>query len=143
MEKYLTISLMGLLVLGFCATDVGAHTKKFEPPDNYMTFSFVINPLSLGYKHRMAQNTYFTGNMDYIGRDTELILQVGAAYMFPRKFLIFRFFGGGGIEYSRNNSSVYPYIMAGTKLWIFHFDIVHTLQRNSSPGYRLGFIYSF
>ena len=143
MEKYLTISLMSLLVLVFCATDVTAHTKKFEPSDNYMTFSFFINPFSLGYKHRMAQNTYFTGNMDYIGRDTELRLQVGAAYMFPKKFLIFRYFGGGGIEYSRNNSSVYPYLMAGTKLWIFHFDIVHTLQRNSRPDYRLGFIYSF
>jgi len=142
MKKCLTTSLLGLMVMGFCATDVLARTKKFESPDHYFTLSFFINPWSVGYKHRISPNMYLTGNLDYLGHREDLTFQAGAAYMVPRKFLIFRFFGGGGLEYSRNNGYMYPYLMVGTKLWIFHFDIVHPLMRNSKPGYRFGFIFS-
>ena len=143
MKKYLTASFVGLLVMGFCVTDVFSGRKKFEPPEHYVTFSFFINPWNVGYKHLLARNLYLTGNLDYVGSRSDLILQAGAAYMIPRKILIFRFFGGGGLEFSRNDGYMYPYVMIGTKLWVFHFDIVHPLRRNIEPGYRLGFIFSF
>lgn len=143
MRKYLTIGLLGLLVMGFSASDVFAHTKKFEPPENLITFSFFINPLRVGYKHLISRNVYLTGNIDYIGDRTDLIFQAGAAYMIPRKILIFRLYGGGGLEFSRNKSYMYPYVMVGTKLWIFHFDISHPLRKHRTPEYRFGFIFSF
>lgn len=143
MKRYLMINLLALLVMGLCATDVYAGQKKFKTADHYVSFSFFIHPWSVGYKHLVYRNVYLTGNLDYHSSETDLLLQTGAAYMIPRKILIFRFYGGGGIEFSRNNGYMYPYFMVGTKLWIFHFDIVHPLQRNREPAYRFGLIFSF
>lgn len=143
MKKFIAVSLLGVFVMGFCATDVFARRKKFEPPDHYLTLSFFISPWSVGYKHLLSRNLYLTGNLDYSSGDEDLIFQAGAAYMVPRKILIFRFFGGGGLEFSRNNTSMYPYVTIGTKLWILHFEIIHPLLRNRSPGYRFGFIFPF
>lgn len=143
MKRYLMISSLALLIMGLCATDVFAGHKKFKTPEHYVTFSFFIHPCSIGYKHLVLRNLYLTGNLDYCSSDEELLLQTGAAYMIPRKIIIFRFFGGGGIEFSRNNGYMHPYVMVGTKLWIIHFDIVHPLRQNREPGYRFGFIFSF
>jgi len=143
MKKFLVICLMGILILAFCPMDVAAKNRKLEPRNNYVTFSFFITPLSVGLKHQLSRNVYLTGNMDYIGNDENLIFQGGLAYMIPPKILLFRFYGGGGIEYSRNDYRTAPYVMVGTKLWILHFDIVHPLWRGATPAYRLGFMFSF
>jgi len=143
MKKYLIIIFLWLLLVGIFAIDGMAHSKKTNNPDNYLSFSFFITPLSVGLKHQLSKSIFLTGNMDYIGHDQNLIFQGGLAYMIPRKIWIFRFYGGGGIEYSRNDYQTAPYVMVGTKLWIVHFDIVHLLWRGTTPAYRLGFMFSF
>jgi hypothetical protein len=146
MKKYLTIGLMGFLVFAFCATDTFADRRRSQPyqsPDNFVTFSFFINPVSLGYQHRLSGNLFLIGNMDYVSSESDLLFQAGAAYMLPRKILFFRLYGGGGIEMSRNHGYMYPYVMAGTKFFFLYAEIVHPMQSHSTPNYRFGFSFSF
>jgi hypothetical protein len=146
MKKKLLISILMLLVFTFCTSDAFAREKcrkSYESPNNIVTFSFFIHPLSVGYKHRLNGNVFLTGNVDYVGDESELLLQLGAAYMLPRKILFFRFYGGGGLEMSRNYGTLYPYLMAGTKFFFLYAEIVHPLENNRTPGYRFGFSFSF
>ena len=146
MRKYVMVSLMGLLCFAFCATGTFAKQRRsqsYHPPDNFVTFSFFIHPINLGYQHRLSGNVFLTGNMDYVSSESDLLFQAGAAYMLPRKILFFRLYGGGGIEMSRNHGYMYPYVMAGTKFWFLYAEIVHPMQSHSTPNYRFGFSFSF
>ena len=146
MRKFLTIGLLGLLVFAFCAMGTFAEhrrSRSYQAPDNFITFSFFINPISLGYKHRLTGNVFLTGNMDYVSSDSDLLFKAGAAYMLPRKILFFRLYGGGGIEMSRNHGYMYPYVVAGTKFLFLYAEIVHPMQSHSTPNYRFGFSFAF
>lgn len=146
MKKYLTIGLVVLLVFSFSATDTFAkhrRSRSYQAPDNFVTFSFFISPVSVGYKHRLSGNLFLTGNMDYVSSESDLLFQAGAAYMLPRKILFFRLYGGGGIEMSRNHGYLYPYVVAGTKFLFLYAEIIHPMQSHSTPNYRLGFSFSF
>lgn len=144
MKKCMKVSLLGMFILLLAVPGVFARGKKFRPAENYLNLSlFVFYPCSIGYKHLATNNIYLTGNLDYVSDESDLLFQAGAAYMIPRKFSIFRFYGGGGMEFSRNKGYLYPYVMAGTNFWVFFTEIVHPLRNNKSPGYRLGFSFSF
>ena len=146
MIKILPIGVIGLLLFSFCATDTYAQhrrSRSYQTPDNFVTFSFFISPASVGYKHRLSGNLFFTGNMDYVSSESDLLFQAGAAYMLPRKILFFRLYGGGGIEMSRNHGYMYPYVMAGTKFLFLYAEIVHPMLSHSTPNYRFGFSFTF
>jgi hypothetical protein len=144
MKKYLIIVLSGFCLLAFCVSDAFAHGKRFHSPEHYLNLSlFVFHPASLGYKHLLAQNIYLTGNLDYIRSEEDLLFQAGAAYMIPAKILFFRFYGGGGMEFSRNRGYLYPYVMAGTNFWFLFTEAAYPLRSNEEPLYRFGFSISF
>jgi len=143
MRRCFAAVLIGVLILAIGSTDVLARSRRNHPADNYVSFSFFIQPLSVGYKHRMVGNLYITGNMDYDSSESDLFLQAGTAYMLPRKILFFRLYGGGGLELSRNRGVMYPYVMVGTKFWFLYAEIIHPLERERDPGYRFGFSFSF
>jgi len=108
-----------------------------------LSFSFVIHPVSVGYKRQVARSFYFTGNVDYVGDNNDLYFQVGGAYMVPRKFWIFWFHGGGGWQFSRNYGYQFPYLTLGTRVWILTWEVVYPLQRGEERGYRFGFSIAF
>ena len=144
MKKAVMIfSLTCLLLMGVCINDVLADSKKNLPADNYVTFSFVIHPVSVGYKRQVARNFYFTGNVDYEGSNGDLYFQAGGAYMIPRKFWIFWLYGGGGWQFSRNNGYQFPYLALGSRVWILSWEVSYPLQRGQEPGYRFGFSIAF
>jgi len=146
MKKYTIMGLMVLIVFAFCASETFAdhrRSRSYRSQDNFVTFSFFINPLSLGYKHRLSGNVFLTGNMDYVSSESDLLFQAGAAYVLPRKILFFRLYGGGGIEMSRNHGYLYPYVVAGTKFLFLYAEIVHPMQNHSTPNYRFGFSFTF
>ncbi len=146
MKKILPVGIIGLLLISFCATDSYAkhrRSRSYQSPDNFVTFSFFIQPVSVGYKHRLTGNVFLIGNMDYVSSESDLLFQAGAAYMLPRKILFFRLYGGGGIEMSRNHGYMYPFVMAGTKFLFLYAEIVHPMQSHSTPTYRFGFSFSF
>jgi hypothetical protein len=143
MKKIMMISLLSLLLMGFCLDNGLASSKKNQPADNYLTFSFVINPVSVGYKRQVARNLFFTGNVDYEGSHGDLYFQGGASYMIPRKFWIFWFYGGGGWQFSRNSGYQFPYMALGTRVWILSWEVVYPLQRGEGQEYRFGFSIAF
>ncbi len=67
MKKYRIVVLVVLMNAVLGGQNLFAHKKKPELPDHYLTFSFVIHPASVGYKHRVASSTYLTTNLDYVG----------------------------------------------------------------------------
>lgn len=143
MKKNLTIFILSLLIIVVCTENTSARVKPVELQKNYLTFSFVIYPANAGLKHLVTKNFYLTANLDYVHSKSDVYFQSGATYMIPYKFLIFRFYGGGGLQLSRNHGFQYPYAMLGTKIWVFYTEIVYPLQSKETPGYRLGFIASF
>jgi hypothetical protein len=143
MKKYVAVGLLGFFIAALSSADASVHQNRYRTPENYLTFSFFLRPLSVGYKHLTFPNVYLTGNLDYVRSDSDLYLQAGAAYMIPRKILIFRLFGGGGLEFSRNRGYLYPYVTIGTNVWILNWEIVHPLRSHESPKYRFGFSFSF
>ncbi|MGB8952930.1 MAG: hypothetical protein WCC06_09750 [Candidatus Aminicenantales bacterium] len=144
MKKCLSIGLLGLVILMLSFSSTEARTRYYSPADNYLNVSlFLLHPLSVGYKHQVRTNFFLTGNMDYSSQEKDLLFQAGAAYMIPKKFLIFRFYGGGGVEFSRNNGYSYPYVSIGTNFWVLYSEIVHPLRSSSEPGFRFGFSLAF
>ena len=146
MKRSLTVGIMGLLVFSFCAVGSFAERRgprSFQSKNHFVSFSFFINPVSLGYKHRLEGNMFLTGDMDYVSSDSDLRFRIGAAYVMPRKILIFRLYGGGGIEMSRNRGYRHPYVVVGTKFLFLYTEIIHPLRSHSSPTYRFGFSFTF
>lgn len=146
MKRIITSGMLGLLIIAFSATDAlgrNRRSKSYQSPDNFVTFSCFIQPLSFGLKHQIVRNLFLTGGMNYLRDDEDLLFQAGAAYMIPRKILFFRLYGGGGLEMSRNRGVMYPYLMAGTKFLFLFAEIYHPLEEERTPGYRFGFSFSF
>ena len=143
MKKLIMIALLVVfVVLLFTATGF-ARGRKHSTPGHFLTFSFFINPVNIGYKHRLSDNVYATANLDYRSSITDLELQTGAVYLVPRKILIFQLYGGGGIQLSRNEGYQYPYLTVGTNFLFLFTEIIHPLEKGMEPKYRFGFSFKF
>ena len=146
MNAFKTFIGLLLLVLALVVTPAWAHGRSgYAPlPLNYVNVSFTVwHPAGVGLQHQVRTNVFLTGQMEYLKRDDDLLLQAGAAYMVPRKFWIFRLYAGGGMEFTRNKALVHPYASVGTKFWIFYSDVSHPLRDHAVPRYRFGFSFSF
>jgi hypothetical protein len=140
MKRSIWMSLTGVLIFVLVGSIVSA---KDRAPKGYLNFSFFINPLDIGYQHRLVDNLYGTANLDYQGSDSDLKLRTGGVYLIPRKIIIFRFYGGGGFQYSRNQGYQYPYLTVGTRFLFLFSEIIHPLENQAQPEYRLGFSVKF
>ena len=140
MKKTVSMSLAGLLIFVLVG---GVVSAKESAPKGYLNFSFFINPLDIGYKHRLVDRLYGTVNLDYQSSESDLKFRSGAVYMIPRKILIFRLYGGGGFQYSRNHGYQYPYVAVGTHFLFLFSEIIHPIQSQATPEYRFGFSIKF
>jgi hypothetical protein len=143
MKKYRIIILIVFIIGVLGVQNMFAHKKSTQLPDHYLTFSFVINPASVGYKHRVAESTYLTTNLDYVDSRNDITFQVGAAYMIPRKFWFFWLYGGAGLQFSRNHAYQHPYITLGTRFWILYSEVVYPILRSDDTTFRFGFSVTF
>jgi hypothetical protein len=143
MKKITAIAgLVLILVLG-SAIPAAGRSRHLQPAKNFLTFSFVINPSQLGYKHHMGKNLYATGDLLYQQENSELLFRVGGAYFLPVKVLFFRFYGSTGYQFARNNGNEFPYVAVGTHFWFLFSEVLHPLENRASPEYRLGFSVRF
>jgi hypothetical protein len=115
--------------------------RQFENLDShYLSFS-ALTPFGLGYKHNLGRNFFLVTDLDYAKQD--LRLRAGAAYFFPFKLLIFRFYSGGGFQYSRNEGYDYPYLTIGMRFFVCYFEIIHPWEKEQKPEFRLGLSFGF
>ena len=140
MKRTIWMSLTGLLILVLAG---GFVSGKDKAPKGYLNFSFFINPLDIGYQHRLVDNLYGTVNLDYQGSDSDLLFRTGAVYLIPRKIIIFRFYGGGVLQYSRNFGYDYPYLTVGTRFLFLFTEIIHPIESRAKPEYKFGFSVKF
>lgn len=143
MKRLFVIIFLGASIIMASSSGIIAKTHKSSSPKNYLTFSFFLRPASLGYKHHLFDNLYATGNLDYRSSTKDLEFQVGAAYFIPRKILIFRLYGGGGYQFSRNKGYQYPYVSIGTQFFFLFSEIIHPLRGGMDPQGRFGFFFKF
>lgn len=149
MKKTLVAFLIGGFALALSAAPVAAHHRDWswgrnESPRQMVTASlFVFRPWSAGFRQRIVPHVYLTATMDYHKDDKDLRFQAGAIYRLSRKVLFFRLYGGGGLEFSRNDGYLYPYLTVGADFWIFYSEVSHPLHAEKDPTTRFGFRFSF
>lgn len=142
----LTTILIATCVLALFSAPAAADHRhsRFSSPNQMVTASlFIFRPWSAGFKQRVAPNVYLTGTMDYIKDDKDLRFQGGAIYRMTRKLLFFHLYGGGGLEFSRNDGYLYPYLSVGADFWIFYTEVSHPLKAEQEPTARFGFRFTF
>lgn len=143
MKKIFSVSILGALIILVGANGVFARSHRHYSPDSFLTFSCFVQPLSFGYKHRVHDNVYAVGTLDYLRSDEDLEFRVGAEYLFPRKIIIFKLYGGTGLQTSRNEGYQYPYVTIGTNFLFLYAEIIHPLKSKMGPNYRGGFSFRF
>jgi len=143
MKKIITTSIIVILIYLGSTAELSAKNRIQESPDNYLTFSCFINPACLGYKHHIGRNFYVSGDLDYINSEADLQLRTGALYYIPINVLIFRFYGGSGIQFSRNQGYQYPYMCVGTNFLFLYTEMIYPLKEYMPTEYRLGFSFKF
>lgn len=143
MKKLFSISLLGILLIVMSTSGMFARYHRDSSPNNFLTFSFFLKPVSFGYKLRLFNNFYATGNMDYQKSTSDLEFQAGAVYLFPVKIIIFRFYAGGGYQLSRNEGYQYPYVMVGTNFIFLFSEVIYPMETRMDPKYRFGLSIKF
>ena len=143
MKKITVITGLALMLILGSTIQASEHRRHIQPTKNYLTFSFVINPSQIGYKQHLGKNLYATGELLYQQENSDLIFRVGGAYYLPIKVLFFRFYGSTGYQFARNNGNEFPYVAVGTHFWFLFSEVLHPLENQASPEYRLGFSVRF
>lgn len=144
MKKILSISLLGVLIILISAS--GAFARSYHRDygtKNYLTFSWFLKPASLGLKHRLFSNVYATGNLDYRDSINDLEFQAGAVYLFPVEIIIFKFYAGGGYQFSRNEGYQYPYVTVGTNFLFLFSEVIYPMRSGMDSKYRFGLSFKF
>jgi hypothetical protein len=136
MKKIILITLLVIMALFLSESQAFAEKPN---PNKFLTVSFFINPVGIGYKHAVAENFYLSGSLDYRSTATDLEFQTGAMYLIPKKILIFNFYVGSGLQFSRNHGYQYPYVTVGTNFLFLFTEMIHPLEANRDPRYRFGF----
>lgn len=107
---------------------------------NLYSFDGVFAP---GLKYRIGNNFYATGNLEYSYSQRDTSLQIGGIYLIPHDVLFFRFYGGGGAEFSTKRGYRYPYLLMGTDFLIFFSEILYPWEPEAAPRVRSGISIEF
>ncbi len=143
MKKRFLSFLIGILIILFSASGILAESHRNYPDKNYLNVSWFFKPTSFGLKARLFGNVYATGNLDYRQSVDDLEFQAGAVYMFPMKILIFRFYTGGGYQFSRNEGYQYPYVTIGTNFLFLFSEVIYPMETAADQKYRFGLSFKF
>ena len=143
MKKTLMISLLVLFFFFLTMAETQASSERCSSKSSYLSLSLFHHPKGFGLKQRIFQNVYVSGQLEYLSSVNDLEIQTGALYMIPRKFFIFQFYGGAGLQFSRNTGYQYPYLNLGTRFLFLFTEVTHPLQRQATPNYRFGLSFSF
>lgn len=143
MKKSLLTGVLVVVLIFLGLTEIQAHGHKWSSSSSYLSLSVFKHPKGVGLKHRLFRNIYASGHLDYLSASNDLEFQTGALYMIPKQILIFQFYGGAGVQFSRNTGYQYPYLTLGTRFLFFFSEVIHPLERNTDPRYRFGLSFSF
>ncbi len=129
--------------------DYGFFKEEVPLPGGFFQLYLVKNSFAAGIKPRLWQRIYGTGNLEYREDDRDLLFQVGAVYTYPYEmvflkingqkilYLDFYFYGGGGVQFSRNQGYHYPYLILGLHSLFLFAETVYP-RAEEKPVLRTG-----
>lgn len=137
--KSFVVSLMLLfLIVGF-----GLNEQASAEKNNFINFSSLsLRDVSVGIGQRITQNAWFAINFDNLSGQDFLRVSVSAIYEVPKRFLIFRLYGGAGVHFEIESAIGGVHLALGSEfLWFFtegEYDLL-TNEAHIRTGYRLRF----
>ena len=145
MEKAIVLLLVVLNVSLIYGKTKMTPAKEKKEKNHFiiLDLTFPVYPSGLGYKHPIFKNFYATGNLNYTNHESDLICRTGIEYLFPVKILIFKFYTGTGLQFSRNVGYQYPYASIGTQFLFFYNEMVVPVKKDRGFLYRFGFSFRF
>lgn len=147
MYKKTMVFLLVLASLVFMSFPALALGQSAESPDKDFSHPVKLYALDLygngfGLKEVLGYGEpgwYLTFNAQGTSMDS-LRMQAGVIYRIPESFLVWRFYGGGGLEYRHDGQTVAPYVVGGSELLSFLFaEHGFTLTGNGEQFTRGGF----
>jgi|GEM_PF-1545199 len=99
----------------------------------------VDDAFAVGLKGRIVNNLYGAGNIEYHHTNRDLELRAGTVCLLPKEILFFHFYGGIGMQFSRNEGYQYPYLVLGTNFLFLFSEVIHPLEKEAEPRCRWGF----
>ena len=130
----------GLMLLGAAGVLAGECESG---PEMFLDLYKVDDAFAVGIKKCFVKNLYGTLNIEYHETANDLEFQAGAIYLLPHEVLFFKFYGGGGVQLSRNLGYEYPYLVLGTNFLFLFSEVVYPLEKEAEPRYRGGFSFEF
>ena len=145
MKKAPTIIL--LAVISILAGQIAALGYSRAPrswaPGSFINLYTLDSHIAAGLKERVFGRFYAQGNVQFRDASSDLEIQAGMSYLLPVKVLFFRFYGGAGLQFSRNEGYQYPYVSMGTDFLFFFSEALYPMQAGQSPQIRGGFSFHF
>ncbi|MGQ9780319.1 MAG: hypothetical protein ACUVRM_10700 [Bacillota bacterium] len=136
--------LLVLLAAGvFFLLGATAALAEEPAPQMFLHLYEVEEAKAVGLQTRLAENLYGTLNIEYHEAANDLELRAGVAYLLPYRVLFFSFYGGVGLEFSRNEGYRYPYLALGTNFLFLFSEVVYPLEKEERPKYRSGLSFKF
>lgn len=159
MNKYIMSILTAsfLVLINASAAVAGDFAGEYDYilPETFVNVYWVDRNLALGLKQDIWHRIYATGNIEFASAETDLLLQVGAVHVLPREVVFLRingekvisfnlyFYGGGGLQFSRNEGYNYSYLLLGFNYLFLFSESVYPLSEVKGPQYRWGFSFRF
>lgn len=147
MKKSYQISLfflVALLLIGATPTLVSADTgqKKYHPSGFLQLYETETN-LSCALKFHLWSNIYAGTNIEYYSSINDMKLHLGVVYLLPHEFLFFRFYGGGGYQYSRRNGAEFSYLVLGSHFLFLFSEVLYPWEIEAEPLVRFGLSFKY
>ena len=138
------VLLVALLLIGGTPLLASAATgQKKASPNGFLQLYETEANLSCALKFRLWSSLYAGTNIEYYSSAQDMKLHLGAVWFLPHEFLFFRFYGGGGYQYSRRNGTDFSYLVLGSHFLFLFSEVLYPWEIETEPLMRFGFSFKY
>lgn len=148
MKKHRWILLLFFLIvlsLGLTPAGVSARESREQEdyPSGFLQLYKTEKNLASSLKLRLWRGLYAGANIEYYASCRDTKLHLAGLYLLPHEFLFFRFYGGAGYQFSRNNDGDFPYLVIGSHFIFLFSEVLYPWEDEAAPLVRFGFSFDF
>lgn len=142
--RVLLFTLVIFIFIGITPTLVFAEAAyKSWSPSGFLQFYETEDNLACALKFRLLGEVYGGTNIEYFVSDLDTKIHLGAVYLLPHEFLFFRFYGGAGYQYSRNNGGEFSYLVLGSHYLFLFSEVLYPWEIEKEPLIRFGLSFKY
>jgi hypothetical protein len=143
-NRVLLFSLLALIFICITPTLVTAEAvSKSGSPSGFLQLYKTEDNLSCALKFRLLSDLYGGTNIEYFASDLDTKIHLGAVYLLPHEFLFFRFYGGVGYQFSRNNGGEFSYLVLGSHYLFLFSEVLYPWEIEEEPLVRFGLSFKY